>query len=222
LSDNWLSTAGKWLWAPVKAVLGPWWERLVEKRAEDTAFRVRMLEAIVQFRVGDFAEKRNIDSDKCIGIAKKVIERFRKEVIESSDLDVISEEFLSRVQEEIQVCGVAVTAWMQLACLGETGEFDPRHAVIVEFTDDAGSQSHGSTMIASLQSAFPFWNLLRLRGPTNARLSPEALQGLSTYTTRNSLPEVRYEIVQQMPALGTLSHENTKVLPNAWRPPSNV
>ena len=222
MSGKLLSTACSWLWAPVAAVLSPWWERLVEKKAEDTAFRFRLLKAIVQFRLADFARPLNIDSDKCIGIAKKVVDRFGKEAADSSDLDVASVEYLRRVETEIQVFGVPVTAWMQLACLAATDEFDPNHVVIVEFTDDGGSQLHGSATIASLQSKFPFWKLFHLKGPTNARLSQEALQGLSTYTTRNSLSEVRYEIAQQMPVPGTLSHENTKVLPNAWRPRSNA
>lgn len=52
-AGNWLATLGSWLVAPAKAILKPCWEQLVEEKAETLAVRLKILEAIVRFRLND-------------------------------------------------------------------------------------------------------------------------------------------------------------------------
>jgi len=221
LSENWLQTVGKCLATPFKKIMAPWWERLVEKKAEDAAFRIRLLTAIVQFRVNDFARSQDLDSDKRIGIAAK-ISNLLSNNFDASNLDVLSQEFLSLVETEVHVFGVLESTWLQIACLAAINEFNPQHFISIEFTDAKGSRSSARTYISSLQSSFPFWQLLHLNNPENANLSPEALQGLSIYTLRNNIPEVKYYISPEMPPMEQPLGDGMEVLPRAWRPSTNV
>lgn len=218
MSDNWLSTAGSWLATPVKLVFGPWWEKYVGSKAESVAVRQKILEAAVRFRVRDFCKGRNIDSDKELGIASRIVERLAAVITGDKNLDVTNADFLKRIEGEVHLHGVPQTTWMQIACLAETEEFNPNNAIIVEFTDEKGNQSHGSAMIASLQSIFPFWQLLHIQNMTSAKLSPDALHDLEAYISRHIVPEVRFEIADQVPQFGELSCTNTLALPARWRP----
>ena len=179
-----------------------------------------MLEAVVQFRVRDFAKGSNIDADRQFGIGRRIVERLAAAIAEDAKLDLTNLEFLKRVEKEVHLHAVPHTAWMQLACLANEKEFNPKHAIIVEFTDDKGSHSHGSTIIASLQAAFPFWQILNIHRLPAAKLSSDALHGLEVYSSRQILPEVKYEIAENVPQFGQLSGTNTLVLPAEWRPKS--
>lgn len=218
MGDNWLSTLGSWFAYVIKALTGPWWDRLVEKKAEDAAVRLKLLEAVVRFRVSDFARLRSIDSDKSVGIAKRVVDRLKPLLQNSPQLDVTSDEFLKQVENEIQFCGVPTSAWIELACLAESKLFDPQMHIAVEYVEDRGGSSHGSTAIFTFGDVFPFWRrVLVLDGPQSAKLSPEATAGLTEFVGRVELPEAKYEFRGGMlhPAAQL---ESPLTLRKGWKP----
>lgn len=220
MSDNWLSTAGSWLATPAKALFGPWWEKYVGGKAETIAVRKKILEAAVLFRVRDFCKLHNLDSDKELAISRRIIERLTPGVVGNDTLDVTSPAFLRCIEDEVHFHGIPQSAWMQLACLAETGDFNPNDTIVVEYVDEKGSHSHRSAIIVSLQSTFPFWELLQLQSMTLSRLSAKAIEGLRAYANRHDFPEVRYEIVPHMPQPGQPLGTHCLILPPNWKPQS--
>jgi hypothetical protein len=222
VSENWWSTLASWFVSPVKAVAKPWWDQLVERKAEDAAVRLKLLEAVVGFRVSDFAKlkERNIDADKAVGIGKKIIDRLKPCVSSSLDLDVTSAAFLKQVENEIQLNGVVVTEWILLACLAEVKHFNPRQCVAVDYVNEAGGHSCASNVIVSLQQSFPFWHLFvsEAIGGGRTKLSPEAMAGLTEYVGRIELPEVRYQISEAMLGPGVQLVIDPLILPKGWKP----
>jgi len=217
MADNWLATLGSWIVTPLKLVLSPWWDRLVEQKAESLAVQFRLLEAIVRFRLKDYQQKQSLDGDRASGIALKVVDRLKPHVRENPTIHLCGEEFLETIQREIELHAVPLTVWVELACAAEMGTEDPRKAVGVEFTDDKGAQSHGSTVILSLQSSFPFTKVWNMTDLAKGHLSGEAIALLTEYCSRNTLPETRYELRDSVSTLDwTLP--NPSILPRAWKP----
>jgi hypothetical protein len=225
MSDNWLATAGEWLATPLKIIARPWWDKLVEKKAEEKAIQLKLLEAVVQFRVSDFANpSRGIDADKAVGIAKKVVDRLKPRVtIDLTEVNVTSDQFLRDICNEIQLCGVPETVWVELACLAAVGKFNLHHVLTVDFVDDNGSHSRGSVGLAAVQSAFPFWQHVfvmdDLSQPFMAKVSPQAIGGLSEYVSRATIPESRYTLSPTFPNPALPLDGSALSLPKGWRPP---
>src|ERR1022692_4121486 len=100
--NNWLATLGSWLAAPARAILRPWWDQLVEEKAETESVRLKLLEAIVRFRLRDFQGPQGLDSHRAGGVAAKLIERLRLSTKDPS-VDIISDDFLRKVESEIEL-----------------------------------------------------------------------------------------------------------------------
>jgi hypothetical protein len=219
MADNWLATAGSWVVAPAKVILAPWWDRLVDQKAEQLALRLKLLDAVVRFRVRDYQRSQSLDPDRAVGIASRIIERLKPIVKTDSSLDVEGGAFLQTVEHEVLFNSVQLSTWMELACLAAIRAFDPRRAIMLHFTDEKGSQSHASTVIYSLQSKLPFVETLCLENHTNGRLSPTAVDLLKEYCIRTPLPEAQYQIVDAVsPTDWTARLTDPKTLPRGWKP----
>jgi hypothetical protein len=230
MSDgNWLATLGHWLVVPVKALFRPWWEQLVEKKAELKSVRLKLLEAIVRFRLHDCKQMHNLDTDRAGGIAIKVIDRL-KPALDDPSIDVTGEGFLKLVENEIELHSIKSSAWVQLACLAYLQEFNPNQSLVVEFTDDNGSQSHASSVIVSLQSGFPFTKIMTFTNDPNVlssavgmsmigRISADATTILKEHCSRTNLPEAKFEL-SDFVAMMNWPHQfaGPKVLPRNWKP----
>ena len=219
MADNWLATIGSWLVAPVKVVLGPWWDRLVNQKAENLALRLKLLEAIVRFRMRDYQQSQSLDPDRTSGIASRIIERLKPLVKGNWDLDVHGEAFLQTVETEVLLHSVQLSTWMELACLAAVREFDPRRAIVLRFIDDKGNQSHASTAIFSLQSSFPFIKILNLQSHTSGGLSPAAVNLLKEYCSRTPLPDAQYQVLDAVAVSDWTSRLlDPNTLPRGWKP----
>ncbi len=219
MADNWLATLGSWAVTPIKVVLRPWWDKVVEKKAEELAVRLKLLDAIVRFRVHDYQQMQSLDQDRASGIAARIIDRLHSVVKADPRLDITGEAFLQTVEREILLNSVQLSVWMQLACAAAVREFVPHRAIVVEFTDDKGNQSHASTVIFSLQSSFPFVKVVDITNQTTARLSSSALDLLREYCSRSILPEAHYEVLDGVPVMGwPYQFTNRNVLPRGWKP----
>jgi len=134
---------------------------------------------------------------------------------------VTSPEFLRDVCNEIQLCGVPDTTWIELACLAVASRFDVHHALSVEFVNANGSHSQSSVGIGAVTSAFPFWDKVFVldQPPINpfiAKLSPDAIFGLSAYTSRTTVPETKFIISPQFPQLPSSPLIGASLLPKGW------
>jgi hypothetical protein len=218
MSDNWLETAGSWLKKPFVALVGPWWDSLVQAKAGDAANRLKLLEAIVRFRISDFARLCSVDADRAAGLVVKVADRLRPEVKSNPELDLTSELFLRMVEHEIQIHAVSLTAWIQQACLCDLGNFNPKKYIVVEFTDERGNNTHGTTAICSLNSSFPFSKILTLTNSMEAKLSGDSIVSLRDYCSRLTLPEVTYNIADSMPVFGMTDRTRSRILAKGWKP----
>jgi hypothetical protein len=220
--NNWLATLGSWLSKPMRALLRPWWDQLVETKAESQALRIKVMDAIVRFRVADYQRRKNLDPERAIGIAQRVIEQFRPTVIADQKLDPVSPDFLCRVETEIQIHGVVQQSWTELACLAFAGSFDPQHYLIVRFLDDRGSRSESTILIAALAGELPFTRILTSSSPGQGRLSSDAVQLLREYCARKPLPEARYQLSDK--AINLLHEVRSQFadkaidLPKGWSP----
>jgi hypothetical protein len=204
-----LATIVSWLGKPFRVVLGPWWEKLVATKAESQAVRLKLLEAVANFRVADFQRARNLDAERAIGIAHRVVEQIRPSVIADKNMDVCSVDSLRRIEIAIQVHGVLRSSWVELACLASRGQFDPQQYLTVDFLDDAGSKSHSSLLIAVLQTAFPFSRIIAINSPTNAFVAPDGIALLKEYCPIKALPAAEFTIA-----------ETRSTLPKGWSPAS--
>jgi hypothetical protein len=221
IMGDWLATLGSWLVTPARVVLHPWWERLVEKKAEAQAIRAKLLEAIVGFRVGDFQRRTESgDSDRAHGLALRVAERLRPIIAAAPDADVAEPTTLARIEREIELHAVSLQDWANLACLAESDTFHPRHFINVQFTDGSGGQSHSVSQICALQRAWPFTNILALATTDRGRLSGPAISLLDEYCGRVSLPAVSFQISANMPAPGIVMNRlaGATQLPFGWKP----
>jgi hypothetical protein len=219
--SNWLATLGGALLWPLKALVRPWWEKLVEKKAESAAVRAKMLEAIVAFRVADYQRKGRVsDPDRERGLTLRVVELLRPSLLSDARIDLCSPAALTAIEQEIELNAVALTAWVELACLVETGAFDPHHNITVNFKDDRGNQSHGMTFIAGLQDAYPFTHILAMEGFTRGTVSGTAVSLLGKYCARLILPETMFQIAPPVPEPNMLMEVSgdAKRLPRGWTP----
>lgn len=216
--NNWMETAAKWLTKPIGAFFGPWWEKNIEAKAADIAVRRKVLEAIVYFRMRDFAKLCSVDQDRAAGIASKIVDLFKSRIDKEKELDLTTEAFLQTIENEIHIQAVPITPWVQLACLCEIGNFNPKKFIAVEFTDDQGGVSHCATAITSLGSSFPFSILLMVTSSENARLSPAAIDAVRDYCSRRTLPETKYDLLDSIPPYGWSPQANVHTLARAWKP----
>lgn len=231
MSDtNWLATLGSWLVLPLKAILRPWWNQLVEEKAESVAVRSKLLEAIVRFRLHDCEGPRGLDSHRAGGIAALIIDRL-KPIAKDLSVDLIGEQFLRTVEIEIELHSVTASAWVQLGCLATLQRFNPNQALVIEFRDDSGSQSHASGVIASLQSSFPFTRIMCFTSDPNvpspagtiqmtAWLSNDAESILKEYCSRNVFPSTQFELQDFVQMMGwPFQFANVpQTLPRSWKP----
>ena len=219
MSTNWLETAGSWLAKPFKAAAGPWWEKLVEAKAQDRAVRHKFLEAVVRFRLSDFAKTSPRDPDQLTGLAIKIIDQLKSQLNSEKAGDLESDAFLRRVESEIHFQATGLLAWVQLTCLHDVGTFDHRKFITVHCADNSGSVSHGGSLVTSLQSSFPFLRLFIPAHSSLLRLSPEAVNALRAYCSRTSLPEATYDVHDSMNASpDRIALADQRTLPCGWTP----
>lgn len=219
MSTNWLETAGSWLAKPFRAAAGPWWEKLVEAKAEDRAVRRMVLEAVVRIRLSDFAKSSPRDPDQLTGLAIKIVDHLKAQLNNEHANSLESDAFLRRVESEIHFHGTRELAWVQLACLYDVGTFGHGKFITVHCADNEGSESHGGCVVTSLQSDFPFFRMFIPATSNLLRLSPEAVKALRDYCSRTSLPDVKYDLHDYMgvsPDRVALADQRT--LPAGWKP----
>lgn len=218
--SHWLEVVGGWLVAPAKAVLRPWWKKLVEDKAEAVTVKNRLLEAVVRFRVVDFARKHKLDEDTQSGLAGRVIGRLKGSLPNLTSESLSSPPFLAKVEREIELTGLRSETWAKLACLAGLEQFDPRMYITVEFTQSNGSQSHSTTMIAAFQGEFLFVPLLAMSEIGQARLSPQVLELLKEYCGRNTLPLIKFEVLPAHDGMfqGFGQMTNPTTIPEGWKP----
>jgi len=219
-TSNWLATLGSWLVVPFKAILKPWWKKLVEDMAEAEAVKSKLLEAMVRFRVNDFKQKQSVDEDRAAGLAGRVIERLRPLLSGLTAEKMIEVAFVEKVESEIELAGCPHEVWAKLACLACLGQFDPKMALKIQFTHQDGRQSHSSSMIAVIQDSFCFARVLAITDIQCGQLSPSIIQLLKEYCSRATLPAISYQIA---PAVSmtwmTIDHlSSSSVLSEGWKP----
>jgi hypothetical protein len=216
----WLAKLGSWLAKPAKIILAPWWERLVETKAESQAVRAKLLEAIVGFRVADYQRQTGSgDLYRERGLAVRVIERLRPTLVATLGADLAAPTTLATIEREIELHAVALAEWIQLACLAECDVFNPHQAISVMFTDARGARSHASTSICGLQRAWPFTQILVIEAADRAKISGAAASILGEYCARTRLPAVEFQ-VSVMPGPGAFVNQSVdlKQLPLGWKP----
>lgn len=221
---DWLATLGSWLVAPARVVLHPWWERLVEKKAESKALRAKLLEAIIGFRVNDYQRHvKAIDLDRARGLALRIHDRLNSDLLASPDTDLASQTTLATVEREIELQAVRLQTWVQLASLAEADSFNPHDTATIFFVDDQGNRSHSAGVIFSLQAAFPFTQILAIEDLNQASLSASALSLLGEFCSRNVLPAFAWQIHGSMPAMNEIpqSTKGAKELARGWKPKGN-
>jgi len=215
--ENWLATVGRWVITPMRAVLRPRWNELVEKKPESLAVRIKVLKAITRFRVADYQRRKDVDSERAPGIAQWVIDQLRPEVLAHSQLDVTSPDFLSRIEDEIELHGVPLLEWVRLACLAFAGTFDPRHWLARTCTEP---HTVSVGLIALSAEVFPFTRILALTGSHDGRLSPAAVRLLKEYCSRRVVPEATFLIAEDPPEGWELGvpMADARTLPRGWSP----
>jgi len=213
-------TLVSWAKSIAERAYGPLWERFVVTRADEQAVRRKILESMIRFRLSDFSHKCALDPDRAEGIAVKLINRLRCKA-DDKEISITSFDILKIIENEIQVEAVPTTIWVQLACLYEYGEFNPRQYLVVEFTQDNGTQFHGSTVIASMQPNFPFLHRMieiPAGNSERARLSQEASQLLRCYCSTHTIMRTRYTCMDSLPVSGVMVWSNPNILKENWKP----
>jgi hypothetical protein len=162
-----------------------------------------------------------MDPDKATGIATRVVDQFKKRFADDVPIDITSPDTLKLIEHEIQVHAVQRAAWVELACLYTLGEFNPKSYLSVEFRNEDGSLSHSTTLVAGLQSSFPFLRRLMeipVHHSGRARLSQEANDCLRDYCSRVNIPETVYKVLDSLPTIGQSMMTDCQVINYGWKP----
>jgi hypothetical protein len=216
---NWLATLGGWLFTPLKAIFRPWWDNLVEKKAASEAVRSQVLSAITRFRIIDFQRVLNRpEPDRVLGLTDVVLSRIGHFASMATSGPFPPPKVVHEIEREIQLHAVGLTTWIQLACLSSVGGFAPHSFVMVDFTDEKGSRVRAFSAIASLQSSFPFTNIIQV-SETETMLSQDATSLLDEFCSRKPMPEVLYWISLEPPRPGqAVESSPAERIPRGWSP----
>jgi hypothetical protein len=217
MSTNWLETAGSWLAKPFVAVAGPWWDKLVEAKAADLVVREKVLEAIIRFRIQDFARQCSVDPHRATGLAATVFEKLRPRITDDKNLDVTAVDFLHRVEQEIQFQAVTLTDWAYLACLRDAGVFDLNKCIIVQIIHNYSTKTYASTGISSVQDSFPL-SAVFFSTSGRATLSDKAMNDIRDFCVQGDLPTLAYEIRSSMSKGRIDMLTNPRKLASGWGP----
>ena len=204
----------------VWAIVEPWWEKKIEAKAESLAVRRKVVEALIRFRISDFARFRDLDADKAEGLAVKVIALIRPTILADAAFDATSTESLSSIELEILINAVPMVSWIQLACLYQMGEFNHKRYISCYY-NDGNSVHSGSNVIVKIQDSFPFFRRmieLSRAGEQRSSLSVQVGKALRIYTSRNELPEVLYAITDSPATWGTPLTMYDMKIANGWKP----